>query len=357
MINLILDTNIYRKDIKRNTAAFQALESLIQQKFIKLHVPNFIEREFASQLSIYYAKCYENIMKNLNKLSEIKFLDTKTVNILESDYFEKKKILEQSKSHFLDWLSQVNAKRYDLELESYQATFNDYFEGKPPYVGVKSRKDIPDSLAFQNIKQICENETNIHFISEDKGFLKACNESFSDLKVYSSLDEFIKSDICQPLISKSDESIVLDYCRRNVSELTNMFSHSVPSFLSGKTIESYKIPDDNHEGYIVSAGEPDEVEYLFDRAVYYGHGVVVIPCTFNTDVEMYYYLYKSDYAAMNEVLSVSDHSEHYYEVSQNYEVFVEAAVRFEFEITKDDGESELELRNSEIDSLIDIEVL
>lgn len=356
MINLILDTNIYRRDIKRNSAAFQTLESLIQQKFIKLHVPNFVEREFISQLSLYYVKCCEDLMQNMYKLSEIKFLDIKNIKILEKDYFDKKKILEQAKAYFFNWLILVNAERYDLRLENYQSTFDDYFEGKPPFNRIKIRKNIPDSLVFQNIKQICQKETNVHFISDDKEFLKTCGESFLNLKTHPSLDEFIRSDTCKPLLSKSDESILLDYCRSNLTKL-NMVTQIVPSYLSGKDIISPKIPDDNNEGSIVASNEPESIDYRFDRAVYYGKGILVIPCTFNTKVEVYYYLYKPDYYAMEQVLSVSDHSEHYYQVSQNFEVFVEAAVRFEFEITKDDDMSEVQLNNCEIDSLEDIEII
>lgn len=352
MINLILDTNIYRKDIKRNSAAFQTLESLIQQNFIKLHIPNFVEREFVSQLSLYYVKCYEDIMQNMYKLSEIEFLDVKKIKILETDHFDKNKILEQANVHFLNWLTLVNAERYSLDLENYQSTFDDYFEGKPPFKGIKIRKDIPDSLVFQNIKQICQKESNIHFISDDKEFLKACGESFSNLNTHSSLDEFIRSDTCKPLLSKSDESILLEYCRHNIPELTSMVAQIVPSALSGKNIVSPKIPDDNNEGSIVAASEPESIKYQLDRAVYYGKGILVIPCTFNTEVEVYYYLYKPDYYAMEQVLSVSDHSEHYYQVSQNFEIFVEAAVRLEFEITKDDDTNEVELNNCGIDSLV-----
>lgn len=362
MINLVLDTNIYRGDIGRNTAAFQTLESLIKQKYVNLHVPKIVEREFISQLYLHYLKCYEDIIKNLSKLTEIKVLDTKTVKLLESDYFDKKKILERSGSHFLDWLAHVNAKRYGLSLDIYQTTFDDYFEGKPPFSGVKSRKDIPDSLVFQNIKQICEDENDIHFISEDKGFLKACKQSFPGLKIYSSLDEFIKSDVCAPFLSKSGESIILEYCRVNESMLTGKFFPIVSSLLLGEKIESYKIPDDNHEANIISVNELNSMAYQFSEAVYYGDGVLVVPCTFSANVAAYYYLFKSDYdkpgyVAREQVLSISEHDEGYYEVSQNYEVFITATLRFEFEIIDGEDGSIVNLKNCGVESLLDIEVI
>ncbi len=358
MQNLILDTNIYYKDIKRKTAAFQALESLIRKSLIKLYVPYFVEREFISQLTSLYEKSYEEIIHNLAQLCKINYLNEESYKKLEKAYFDKNKILKQAKLHYLNWLYDMKAEKCDLTLNNYKNTFEDYFEGKPPFKNIKSRKDIPDGLIFQNIKQICEKEKEVHFISEDKDFLAACKRSSSDLHIYCSLDDFIKSDVCKGYIDldESEQALILDYCVNNLSELTSRIAAVAPSFLAWKKITSTKILDDNNEGTIVCSGEPNDVSYGFSEADYYGGGIIVVPCSFETNIEVSYYLYKADYYAMDKILSVSEHSDHYYSVEENFQASIEALVRFEFDIQMD-GVVGVNFKNCGIDSLVQIEIL
>ncbi len=49
MLHVVLDTSIYRQDPKREKSAFRALTRLCQGKKVKLHVPDFVRREFVSQ--------------------------------------------------------------------------------------------------------------------------------------------------------------------------------------------------------------------------------------------------------------------------------------------------------------------
>ena len=359
MENLILDTNIYYKDIKRKTAAFQSLESLIRKSLIKLHVPHFVEREFISQLVTRYEKSYEDIMHNLKQLSEINYFDEEICKKLEQTYFDKNNIVRHAKLHYLSWLCDMKTERCELTLDNYKNTFDDYFEGKSPFKSIKNRKDIPDGLIFQNIKQICSKEKNVHFISEDKEFLTACKGSLANLQTYHSLDDFIKSDICKAFIDvdESEESLVLDYCKNNLSELISRIGTVIPNFLAWKSITSDKIPDDNNEGTIVNSDEPNNINYDFSEVVYYGGGIIVIPCTFEVDVGVSYYLYKADYYAMGKTLSVSDHSDHYYSVEESFRASVEALIRFEFDIQKNEGVEGVYLKNCGVDLLEQIEIL
>jgi len=49
MINLIIDTNIYRKNPRLDNNEFKALEKLANAKILKLQIPYVIQREFQTQ--------------------------------------------------------------------------------------------------------------------------------------------------------------------------------------------------------------------------------------------------------------------------------------------------------------------
>jgi rRNA-processing protein FCF1 len=49
MIQVVLDTSIYRMDPKRNKAAFRAFTRLCTASKVQLHIPYFVKHEFLSQ--------------------------------------------------------------------------------------------------------------------------------------------------------------------------------------------------------------------------------------------------------------------------------------------------------------------
>ena len=54
--NVVLDTNIYRKNPSRTDLPFQALERLCRKNIAKLHVPYVVEQEFQTQQVGLYKK-------------------------------------------------------------------------------------------------------------------------------------------------------------------------------------------------------------------------------------------------------------------------------------------------------------
>jgi len=50
VIDLVLDTSIFRKDRNRRSPAFKALTRLLQARKVTLHIPEWVEREVLSQL-------------------------------------------------------------------------------------------------------------------------------------------------------------------------------------------------------------------------------------------------------------------------------------------------------------------
>jgi hypothetical protein len=49
MINVILDTNIYRKNPSLDSASFKALKILASNGYLQLHIPHIVFEEFISQ--------------------------------------------------------------------------------------------------------------------------------------------------------------------------------------------------------------------------------------------------------------------------------------------------------------------
>lgn len=75
MIHVVLDTNIYRDNPRRDNLHFKALEKLSKAGVIRLHIPYVVMREFQTQQREIYSKDLAKTTSGLHSLSK-KQLDT-----------------------------------------------------------------------------------------------------------------------------------------------------------------------------------------------------------------------------------------------------------------------------------------
>ncbi len=164
------------------------------------------------------------------------------------------------------------------------------------------------------------------------------------------------SDACKSFteINDTEKSLLITYITANQNTLAIELSDNTDDFLTGKVISSEKIPDDNNEATISSTYEPENILFDTQKSIYYGGGIIVVPCSFNVEASIDYYIYKPDYHAMEKTLSTSDHNDHYYAVDETVEITVEGNARFEFDISEPE---DIELINCGIDSIDEIEIL
>ncbi|MEH1789855.1 MAG: hypothetical protein V7L23_30920 [Nostoc sp.] len=137
--------------------------------------------------------------------------------------------------------------------------------------------------------------------------------------------------------------------------------------LSGETVTSHLIPDDNNEGTIDEVGEIEEINLNLNNVEDYDN-YFVIPFSLRVDCQVTYFIYKADYYAMeDEDISISDDdwNDHYFWAGQYYLLMVEGLVSVHPKleninsqtISDDEAYEILEDSQISIDSLTKIEIL
>ncbi|HEH9409931.1 PIN domain-containing protein [Aeromonas salmonicida] len=368
MINLIIDTNIYRKNPKLDNNEFKALEKLANAKVLKLQIPYVIQREFQTQQR---ELCKSELDKSLSGVSNL-LRRPLSKDSLEEIFKIKKSIdenyndiLDASESYFTDWVKKINGSILPLCEEQALSAMEAYFCGALPLTKVKDRNDIPDSFIVQAINKLSKGHSNLVVIAEDEKVRKAFDEAV-DIKSYSQLSDFIKSTEIQDKLKDidliADLPTILDAIvkfEENSGELASEISSKVGDYICGETIENSSIPDDNNEAHISQFGDVDSITLDLNGVAYYGSGNVSIPF----EVEMYvyacYYIFKADYYGLDNPPSVSDHNDHYFEAEEEFRVKVNGIASVMFDRDKldfDDFSNTIKPETLEIDTIESIEL-
>lgn len=336
MINVVIDSTALRNDPARKKAAFRRIKKLANAGELKLHIPKVVEQEFLSQeIDQYHAGLSEIITKIVSFGK--KNLPKGAREILKNQEKQLRGLKEElpkfAKADFEKWVSDVGAEVHPI-LESHgQKVMEAYFSGSPPFREKKNRKDIPDAFVWQTVLELSEKFENIYVVSNDSGIWTAC-EAGPNIRSFISFDELISSDVCQAPLKKAqaEENLrrMLSLVPKIVEKLKSTIESEGGDALQGKTVTSEQIPDDNNEGMIMMTGEPEDIEILIDDAKYYGEGLFVIPATYMSECYLNYSLFKSDLYGLSEKkqekISLSDLNEHYYEVEEDYYLWVKASI-------------------------------
>ncbi len=357
MLNVILDTNIYRKNPSLGSASFKALQLLASNGHLHLHIPYIVFEEFISQKKEEYEKYINNIEIGIRGLSN-KRISKKQKKILDSFATEIDKIKQElsdvPREEFKNWSISLRATLHPLG-PYVEKAFEAYFKGAPPFKEKKLRKDIPDALIYETIKAVSEAHESVYIVVEDGNLREFCAK-INNAIVFSSLDDLIGSDVCQLLLREQNIvdnfDGVINALKIEERRLNDKLESLSIDALAFKTFSDYNIPDDNNEATIESVGSLDNVEFVYEKAIYFGNGIVGLPFEFDTEVLAFYYIFKSDYYGLERELikqiSVSDYNDHYFEAEQYFYVHVTGLLSININIA--------EIKEGvELDSLVDYE--
>jgi hypothetical protein len=354
MLNVIIDTNVLSSHFISRPAVFNALTSLAKEELIQLHIPYIVEQEYITQL-IKQGKDKFNVAKSaLNNLQRIPFVN-KSINTFITtavgnlDRFDKSST-NATKTGFRKWIRESKAQIHNIKDNHANRVFEKYFEGTRPFEDIKKRDDIPDAFIYEVVTDISSSLKDVHFICNDN-FL---NESVSKdigINTYVSLDEFIKSECCQKLLIEQKVKVRLDdllmELEKHKKTLKKAINNDYEDLLNYKTFVDDSIPEDNSEATIQGVYGIDDLEFLFDDVIYYGHGIVGIPFSFSTEADCYFCIFKSDYdynlsAAERGSMSIEDWNDHYYNASINYILIVEGVVTVNLNLANLKNDSPME---------------
>jgi hypothetical protein len=372
MIHLILDTNIYYADPKRESAGFTALLKLGANDDVKLYIPNIVEREFRSQCLGKYEILFKSIDDSIDTIKRKNFPKNLEKDISAQEESLKKlkaKVIRFSEEEWATWIINIKAEKCELLPIHTERMLEAYFNGLPPFSNKKARKDIPDSFIFEAVKDLSKKFNDLVFVCGDDRLRKAV-ESLHDIKTYSSLDVFIASETCQNiLLEHSVREYMDDLIASQIKDNRQIFEKAINDLyfeaIIGKTLGDQSIPSDDQSATINSVGTAGEISIDYDQASYYGDGLLIVPFSLKTEVYADYFIYKADYYCMDETkikrIGISDWNDHYFAAEEDFYVCVSGTLAFKIDTKKLKNEKNiknlLKDHSFKIDSLENIEVI
>lgn len=369
MINLAIDTNIFRDNPKRDKAEFKAIKKLISNNKVKLFMPYIIEQEFITQQISDCKKINNELNKSLNSLNNRKYTNKTYITKLLEDIKE----LDENTCHLIqqefdDWCIEFNVEKRPLNKEHLEIVIQNYFTGNDPFKSQKSRKDIPDAFIFQELQDIFNEEGSLTFIGHDALFMTSCKNIGIDS--YESLEDFIKSSQIQYLlkeheITKEKFTELKEFLANNNSYLETLLLSTHIAALENHTITDYSIPSDDNTADIVTLYSPDNIEFDCMKTTYYGNDTIAIPVQFDIDVNTSFAIFKSDYYSHDYDFPIEDLNKHYFLAYEDYTLEVTAVIVLTIDISSFDFSTEvneevfeeiINFDSIEIDSIDSIEV-
>ena len=318
MIDVVVDTSIFRQDPQRKKAAFRSLEQLSASGHVRVHIPYFVRREFLSHLREEYTRPVKEMQKIMRDIErKILPLGIKAKALPKNHQLERlQKTIETTiERDFLKWSKLIKAKLHPIRNHHGRRIANAYFDGSAPFSREKVRSDIPDSFIFQTILDLSRKIDRLHVVVTDGTLSKAC-KSISKVIAHNSLDEFIKTEDCIALLKNQDFVDYLSKLSQNLEEdkdlLIEKLRFDLPQSLPSYAFSDKYIPSDGNNASIVSVSEfCNEVHFEFTKMEYLGKGTVLLPFSCNVDAGVDFHILKSDYHGLSDVRrrSISSTSE------------------------------------------------
>jgi hypothetical protein len=361
MIHLVLDTNIYAADRRRDSGPLRALMRLCKGGMVKLHVPYVVKNEFLSQQRDRARRLLKDLRGVADELSSItahatlaKFAES-TRNKAHDLRDEAADFVEEEWEH---WLKEAGAIQDPINSSHGASVMEDYFSGKPPYKAIKNRNDILDSFLWHAIADLAKAHHPLHVVTGDGTMFKTA-KAVSNIIAHEKLADFIDLKECRENLEKLAERAVAKNMRRAgalvpsfESVLKAVVSDKIVDALGGESVTDSSIPDDNNEGMILMVDEPVELDFEFSKVEYYGSSEIGVPFVAVTECELNYAIYKADYYTLDEEkkeqISIDERNEHYYDADESYMIRVFATLQIKLDTEKIRNEK---LKKAEIEQL------
>ena len=339
LINIVLDTNIYRNNPSRDNLHFKALEKLSTAGLLCIHIPYVVLREFQTQQREIYSKDLAKALSGLSGLSR-KLFDKEVLDKLNATRIaleqDSGSILSNAENQITTWAGNIGAKVYPLCIDQANLALEAYFQGSPPLKSIKNREDIPDSFIVQSINKLASEFNQIHVVAGD-GKVRDAFSKQDEIKTYESLSDFIETGDVQNELKEVDLIVNIDQIVEAIqqfesdnSEIQYSLSRDVGEAIVWKTFSDPSIRDDNHEATISSYGEAEDIELDLSNVGYYGNGQFGIPFKLKIIVMADYCIFKSDYYGIDHetenVPSVTDLNDHYFDAQEEFELYVSGLV-------------------------------
>jgi hypothetical protein len=348
MINVIIDTSIYRTDPKREKAAFRVLTKLATNNFICVHIPHVVEREFSTQqlssLESTFSEARKFVSSIRKKVFEPLIHDVNEIETLIEAFHSKAEA--EASAALLSWAGQINANLHPTKPHHGKLVLDAYFNGGAPFSQPKERKDFPDAFIYESIRDLARLKKDIHVVSGDENLRIACSQ-ITGVTVHSSLEEFLNFEPCLKAAHHLDHLELLNQFRANIgsyeTDVSRQINQMLLNYLPYKQFVDPHFKSDDNSGAIELMDDAEDIEIDSSAIEILSVDTLLIPFSCRLGALVYYSIYAADYWGMddNELLGITinhdeNSSDHYLEANEN--VTLEIQGIFSISLVFDVGE-------------------
>lgn len=336
---IILDTSILRGNTLEGIH-FSALARIISEGYLNFRIPTIVDNEISTQRLQTIREKFVSLEKELRGISRNSVISDQQQDVItaagESLLEMKQELLSsQIRNDWANWKLSMRAETLLLSQQEYDAAFQAYFEGSPPFEKLKFRNDIPDALIYQQILTLAE-EAEVVFICQD-GRLRQAADSHPNITVYSDLSEYLNSSQARGFIAEitADENLssnpqaLRSFLEANEESIKQIVIDSGGESLVRQAIDFDDMYGSSGEHTVSSEGVVGEVRLDLGNLNYFGDGEFELPVEFDAEALIEYFIEKGEYYSLPETEqpSVSEWNDYVYEAESEESVRATGTLR------------------------------
>ncbi len=356
-IPVMFDTNILRgMNPIHLTPEFRLLRRLQEANEVKLLASKIAYNEWASHLINETTKKTNDLRRTLKKLvsdpgSSIESLD-QFLHTNGSTGDEAFNLIENTIDRNWDGvLNGIGLNVEDLDPNDTNEVFKLYFKGKPPFKDLKNRNDIPDAFIFRALSRVHQEDPRTIFVCGD-GTLSDTAKSIG-CKTVSTINDLIQLEEISSLSVDHEFNLwweqnlesVVSQLRDDEDYVIDEFQTIALSELEGIEVTHFLIPEDNSTATISYAYDFTNIIIDWDNAQSIGEGVLSVGITFESFLEVWFYVYRGDAFDVPSWVEVSlgdFEDDHYFDASGTIHGKFNALLSIEIDPSVKDGKLNLE---------------
>lgn len=232
-INVTIDTNVLdaaKYDLSENST-LSLLSRYVQKGKIKVVLSDIVIRESKKHIAEQVSKVCgmaRNLRADALNVSTEHLINYVGLNRIIELVKDKKSLMKKGEDLFEQFIQELDVEVLGSNLIKLDQIIDDYFEIKPPFQeGEKKRKEFPDAFIACQIRERFGKDEVVAIVSNDKGFIKACqltpNHIFFDSlgQLYDKInkEEAAYSETLSLIeeLQTSISSAVMEYVKENES--------------------------------------------------------------------------------------------------------------------------------------------
>jgi hypothetical protein len=204
---------------------------------VRIYVPEIVIREFSSQHGGRLREAAQIAQKSLEGLMTLAPASLHT-GLIEANRLIKESCVQVEadlNNRVQEWVRESNVIELPIQPTHGSRVVDDYFSGAPPFREPKHREDFPDAFVWQALKELVQEQSPIHFVSNDGGFEEGVNQLGGKIILHKDLQALLKSGSL-PIVATEHDYRIAKILRAQLGALDAQVRTIIHSSLPGRSI-------------------------------------------------------------------------------------------------------------------------